>query len=172
MNMAQAEKKVEWCVKKAEKEGHKHKGVRIVEPNQTKVQEHLAKARRNLRLIDHLLKIEYPDWAISAIFYSMYHGLLAILWRYGYESRNQACTFAVIEKLIAESKIPITIDELRSIQESGDGQDETVVDLREYYQYGTETQVEKGKVIFLQQQAKEFVAKVSTLLEEGNKEQT
>ncbi len=160
------EKKVEWCIRKAEKEGRKHKGVRIVEPNKAKVQEHLEKARRNLRLIDHLLRIEYADWAVSAIFYSMYHCLLAVLWKYGYESRNQACTFAVIEKLISEGKIEITLDELKSIQESSNDDDETVVDLREYYQYGTETQVEKRKVILLQQQAKEFVAKVSALLEE------
>lgn len=166
--MTQTEKKVEWCLRKAEKEGRKHKGLRIVEPNKVKVQEHLEKARRNLRLIDYLIKIEYTDWAVSAIFYSMYHCLLALLWKYGYESRNQACTFAAIEKFIAEGKIDITIEELQSIQESSDNHDETVVDLREYYQYGTETQVEKGKVTLLQQQAKEFVAKVSTLLEEDN----
>lgn len=168
MSMTPTEKKIEWCLRKAEKEGRKHKGVRIVEHNKAKVHEHLDKARRNLRLIDHLIRIEYLDWAISAIFYSMYHGLLAILWEYGYESRNQACTFSVIEKLIAEGKIGITIDELKSIQESSNDQDETVVDLREYYQYGTETQVEKAKVILLQQQAKEFVAKVSALLEEDH----
>ncbi len=96
----------------------------------------------------------------------MYHCLLAILWKYGYESRNQACTFAIIEKIINERKIEISIEEIQKIQESSNNHDETVVDLREYYQYGTETQVEKTKIIFLQQQAKEFVAKVSTLLEE------
>ncbi len=168
--MTEAEKKVEWCLRKAEKEGRKHKGVRILEPSKAKVQEHLEKARRNLRLVDHLLRIEYADWAVSAIFYSMYHCLLAVLWKYGYESRNQACTFAAIEMLIIEGKIKITLDELKSIQESSDNGNETVVDLREYYQYGTETQVEKTRVLFLQQQAKEFVAKVSALLEE-NREQ-
>src|SRR3989338_443322 len=131
--MAQTEKKIEWCLKKANKEGRKHKGLRKVEPNKAKVQEHLEKARRNLRLIVHLLRIRYADWAVSAVFYSMYHCSLAILWKYGYESRNQACTFAVIEKLIAEEKIGITIDELGNIQESSNDDGETVVDLREYY---------------------------------------
>lgn len=167
--MTQTENKVEWCIRKAEKEGPKHKGLRIVEPNNVKVQEHLEKARRNLRLVDHLIRIEYSDWAVSAIFYSMYHCLLAVLWKYGYESRNQACTFAAVGKLISEGKINITIEELQNIQEGSDNHDETVVDLREYYQYGTETQVEKGKISILQQQAKEFVAKVSALLEEDQK---
>jgi uncharacterized protein (UPF0332 family) len=41
-----------------------------------------------------------------------------------------------------------------------------VVDLREYYQYGTDTEVEIDKLQELQKQAKEFVAKISILLEE------
>ncbi len=43
--MTEAEKKVEWCLRKAEKEGRKHKGVRILEPSKAKVQEHLEKTR-------------------------------------------------------------------------------------------------------------------------------
>lgn len=162
--MTQAEKKVQWCLNKAEKEGKKHKGLRKVPTNETEVQKHLAKAQRNLRLIDDLLKMKYADWAVSAVFYSMYHCLLAVLWRNGYESRNQACTFAAIEKLIIEGKILITLDELQRIQESKSDHEETVVDLREFYQYGTETEVEQAKIVRLQQEAKEFVAKIRTLL--------
>ncbi len=164
--MTQAEKKVQWCLNKAEKEGKKHKGLRKVPLNEAEVQKHLAKAQRNLRLIDDLLKMKYADWAVSAVFYSMYHCLLAILWRNGYESRNQACTFAAIEKLIIEKKIPITLDELQRIQESKSDHEETVVDLREFYQYGTETEVEQAKIVRLQQKAKEFVAKVRTFLQQ------
>ena len=160
----QAEKKVEWCLRKAEKEGKRHKGLLKVEPSQTKVTEHLTKARRNLALVDHLVEIGYSDWAVSAIFYSMYHSLLAVLWKYGYESRNQACTFAVMKQLIVDKKLVVTIDELQRIQESSSGLDETVVDLREYYQYGTETEIEKEKLVWLQQQAKEFAWKVSVML--------
>jgi len=163
--MTQADNKVQWCLNKAEKEGEKHKGLCKVASNEGKVHAHLAKARRNLLLIDHLLRIGYADWAVTAIFYSMYHCLLAILWKNGYESKNQACTFAVIEKLINEKKIPLVLDELKHIQESATGHEETVVDLREYYQYGTETEVEKEKIAKLQQEAKEFVAKISTFLE-------
>lgn len=163
--MTQAEKKVQWCLSKAEKEGKKHKGLRKVPPHEAAVQKHLAKAQRNLKLIDDLLKMKYADWAVSAVFYSMYHCLLAILWRRGYESRNQACTFAVIEKFIIEGKIPLTLDELRRIQESKSDHEETVVDLREFYQYGTETEVEQVKIVRLQQEAKEFVAKIQALLQ-------
>jgi uncharacterized protein (UPF0332 family) len=166
LSMTQNEKKIEWCLRKAEKEGSKHKGLRNVAPNDKKVKEHLEKAKRNLLLINHLAKINYSDWAVSAAFYSMYHCLLAILWKHGYESRNQSCTFAVVENLIAAGKIDVTIDELKSIQESSNGHDETVVDMREYYQYGTDTEVEKEKLDKLQKEAKQFVEKVRVMLEE------
>lgn len=164
--MTQAEKKVQWCLNKAEKEGKKHKGLRQVQANEAEVQKHLTKAQRNLKLIDDLITMKYSDWAVSAVFYSMYHCLLAVLWRNGYESRNQACTFAVIEKLISQAKIPITLDELQRIQESKTDHEETVVDLREFYQYGTETEVEHTKILRLQQEAKEFVAKIRTFLQQ------
>ncbi len=45
------------------------------------------------------------DWALNVGFYSLYHCFLAILWKYGYNSRNQSCTIAVILKLIDDKKI-------------------------------------------------------------------
>ena len=156
----QVDKQIEWCLNKANREGEKHKGLRKIRPNKVRADEHLTKARRNLKLVERLIEIKYPDWAVSAIFYSMYHCLLAILWKYGYESKNQSCTFAVIEKLIVDGKINITIDELCNIQESSNGHDGTVVELREYYQYGTDTEVEMDKLRELQKQAKEFVGTV------------
>ncbi len=163
--MTQTEKKIDWCLNKAQKEGKKHKGLRRIAPNESEVQKHLLKAQRNLLLVDDLIKLKYSDWAVSAIFYSMYHCLLAILWHHRYESRNQSCTFAVIEQLILEKKISLTLEELQHIQESHTDHEETVVDLREFYQYGTETEVEQEKIIKLQQEAKEFLTKVKTLLQ-------
>ncbi len=163
--MTQAEKKIDWCLHKAEKEGKKHKGLRRIAPNELEVQKHLFKAQRNLLVVDDLIKLKYTDWAVSAIFYSMYHCLLAILWKNGYESRNQSCTFAVIENLIADKKITLTIEELQRIQESHNEQEETVVDLREFYQYGTQTEVEQEEILKLQQQAKEFLTKVRIILQ-------
>lgn len=164
--MTQVDKQIEWCLSKARKEGEKHKGLKKISPNKTKADEHIAKAKRNLRLVERLIEIKYPDWAVSAIFYSMYHSLLAILWKFGYESKNQRCTFAVIEKLITGGKINISIDELHDIKESSNDQEGTVVEMREYYQYGTDTEVEMDKLRELQKRAKEFVAKVSVMLEE------
>ena len=67
--MGHLENKLEWCIKKGE-EGKKHRGLTMI----------------------YLIKGNFPDWAVSASFYSMYHCLLAILVKHGYESRNQECT--------------------------------------------------------------------------------
>lgn len=92
--MTQVGKKIEWCLRKAEQEGKRHKGLKKGPINKEKVKEHLEKAKRNLILIDHLIEINYSDWAVSAIFYSMYHCLLAILletWLREQESSLYVC---------------------------------------------------------------------------------
>jgi hypothetical protein len=59
--MTQVDKKIEWCLRKAEREGQKHKGLKKVLPNNEKVKKHLGKAKRNLLLIDHLVKINFIE---------------------------------------------------------------------------------------------------------------
>ena len=162
----QVEKKIDWCLRKAEKEGRKHKGLGKIGLDDGNVREHLGKAKRNLRLVTELVNIGYSDWAVSVIFYSMYHSLLAILSKFGYESRNQACTFAVVEKLIVEQKVSISLEELQDIQESSGEHDETVLNMREYYRYGTETEVDNEKLEQLKNTAKEFVEKVDVMLQD------
>ena len=45
--MPQNEKKIEWCLRKAEREleeGNKHRGLKIIEPDLVKAKRHLEKA--------------------------------------------------------------------------------------------------------------------------------
>lgn len=164
MTQTKNEKQIDWCLRKAVDQGRKHKGLRKVEPNKEMAQKHLEKAKRNLQLVEHLVSLGYADWAVSSIFYALYHSLLAITWHYGYESRNQTCTFAVVEQLILDKKIEITIADLQEIRENSDVQDDTFVGMREYYQYGTDTEVEADKLAALRQKANEFVTKVRIML--------
>ena len=69
----------------------------------------------------------------------MYHCLLAIIAKFGYESRNQECTFALIHKLIEDGKIQLAkelVDKIASFEIQHD--EKTSIELREQYQYGTE----------------------------------
>lgn len=98
--MPEIEKKIEWCLRKAGKEGERHRGLKKIMPNRERASQHIKKAQKNLDAMNHLIDGGFRDWAMNASFYTRYHCLLAILAMKGYESRNQECTFAVIKQLI------------------------------------------------------------------------
>jgi len=154
--MGQAENKLKWCIKKAEKEGEKHRGIKKVKPDIGKASKHIEKAVHNLSAMQYLIRGGYADWAVNAGFYTMYHCLLAVLAKNGYESRNQECTFAAIQVLIEEKKSDISLAQLKRIS-SFDEESEEIVKLREEFQYGTGTMMDSAIVKKLVDEAKEFV---------------
>jgi uncharacterized protein (UPF0332 family) len=138
--VSQASKHVQWCLNKAKKELQEqkfHRGLEEVAPNKNIAEKYIAKAEHNLQASSYFKDGGFSDWSASAFFYSMYHCLLAILRKFGYESKNQECTFAVIDFLCEEKKISLDkrfVDTLRmtKLQEV----DHSVVKTREDYQYG------------------------------------
>ena len=97
--MTHAANKMEWCLKKAEKEMKEsavHRGLRKISPSPNKAKEHMVKADHYLKATEYLKKGGFSDISASTVFYAMYHSLLAISASRGYESRNQECTFALI----------------------------------------------------------------------------
>ena len=90
--MSQASKQVDWCLKKAQKElieKDAHRGLVKITPDIKLAGKHIAKAEHNLNAASDFAKMGYSDWSPSAFFYSMYHCFLAILSKFGYQSRNQ-----------------------------------------------------------------------------------
>ncbi|MBS3124555.1 hypothetical protein J4437_08070 [Candidatus Woesearchaeota archaeon] len=170
--MSHAKNKVEWCLNKAKKElqeGKKHRGLLKVDTNLEKAREHLSKAERNLKVTIYLQKGGYSDWCSISIFYMIYHCFLAILAKFGYETRNQECTFALIASLIEDKKIIISHDDLEKVstlditetQESP----ETAVNIREYYQYSTKMSLENKEYQELLLLAKSILDKTKETLE-------
>ena len=99
-----------------------------------------------MRATEYLKKGEFSDISASTAFYSIYHCLLAIAAKFGYESRNQECTFALVYNLIEEKKIDIkkeTMDKIASLDPE-EHEKKTTVEIRERYQYGTETELENN----------------------------
>jgi uncharacterized protein (UPF0332 family) len=158
--MSHAENKLHWCIKKAEREGKEHRGIRIVSPDSEKANAHVRKALHNLEVTEYLLKGGYSDWAVSAGFYTMYHCLLAELVMNGYESRNQECTFAAIQVLIDEKKCTITNDTLNKIATFEETTKKETIKLREDFQYGTETMLDTAIIRRVIDEAKELIETV------------
>ena len=156
---------MEWCLNKAKKEGEKHRGLKEMSPDMEKANKHIEKANHNFKAVVYLIKGNFPDWAISASFYSMYHCLLAILAKHGYESRNQECTFAAVEHLIKNKKVDLDIKWLRKMASFEENLDEeTITALREEFQYGTEAVVDDAKMKELINDTREFIEIVKVVL--------
>ena len=163
--MAHLENKLEWCLNKAKKEGDGHRGLKEVEPDIKKANKHIEKANHNLKAMIYLIKGNFSDWSVSASFYSMYHCLLAVLAKHGYESRNQECTFAAVEYLIKNKKIDLDVKWLRKIASFEDKLDkEDIITLREEFQYGTDAILDYAKVKELLSDTKEFIEIVKEVL--------
>ena len=155
--MGHLENKIEWCLKKG-KEGKKHRGLKEVNPALEKSNKHIEKANHNFKAMIYLIKGNFLDWAVSASFYSIYHCLLAILAKHGYESRNQECTFAVVEHLIKNRKVDLDIQLLREIVSFEENLEvEDIVTLREKFQYGTEAVIDEVKMKELQNNTRDFI---------------
>ncbi len=170
--MSHAKNKVEWCLNKAKRElqeGKKHRGLVKVNADLEKARDHLAKAERNLKVTLYLQRGGYSDWCSSSLFYMMYHCFLAILAKFGYETRNQECTFALIASLIEDKKIILNQEDLEKVttlnitetQESP----ETAVSIREDYQYSTKVSLENKEYQELLQLAKRILDKTKETLE-------
>ena len=96
---------VKWCLKKAKEElakGDMHRGIVKIKSDDKMVLDYLSKAEHNLEVFLYNKEGGFYDWTINIGFYVMYHCCLAIITKFGYESRNQECTLALIESLIEE----------------------------------------------------------------------
>lgn len=147
--MSHSENKVNWCLKKAEKEleigGAKHRGLLKIKSDPKLVSAHIRKAEHNLRAVTDFKRIGYSDWSASAVFYCVYHCFLAIITKHGYESRNQECTFALIYYLIETGEIDIDkeiIEEVHRLNADEKHESPTIVDIREIEQYGVNLSLE------------------------------
>lgn len=146
--MSQSSKHIDWCLSKAKKEIEeckkagkrlKHRGLLKGELGIGEAKKHLAKAEHNFIGIGRFKEVGFSDWSMSAGFYCIYHCFLAIAAKFGYESRNQACTISLMRYLKEQKKI--NLDEkfivLLEYEEMG-----SVIDLREDYTYGVQISVE------------------------------
>ncbi|MBU0762795.1 MAG: hypothetical protein KKD39_07185 [Candidatus Altiarchaeota archaeon] len=170
--MPHSKNKVEWCLKKAKKEikeGKLHRGLREITPDKKIMSAHIQKAEHNLKAVSRFKEIGYSDWSASAAFYSIYHSLLAIANKFGFESRNQECTFALIYHLIEEGKIPLDkrlIEGIRALDPEKAHEKPTVIEVREVEQYGVATILENETYNRLLNTAKTILDKTKTIIEE------
>ncbi len=159
--------KIKECIKEGKK-AKRHKGLRKIEFNNEKVKNHLNKAIHNFKAMISFQKTGFSDWSASAAFYTLYHCLLALIAKEGYESRNQSCTFVLIEDMIDKKKISITKQELNEIydKEVDLQHSDKILDIRENMQYSTKTSLEREEFLELKDKVKKLFDKLRKDIEE------
>ncbi|MFH1134314.1 MAG: HEPN domain-containing protein [Nanoarchaeota archaeon] len=167
--MSQAKDKVEWCLRKAKKEleaSSKHRGLVAVQPSRDEAKRHVIKAEHDLKAAISFESTGFSDWSVSAAFYSIYHCFLAIISTFGYASRNQECTIALVEHLKEAGKISIS-DEIIGAMKDVDieeQQESKAISLRETYQYGTATSIEDNKLAGLKQLCRQAIEETKKIV--------
>ena len=173
--MSHAKNKVDWCLKKAEKElkrGGKHRGLVKTKSNLEVARKYISKAEHYLKATAYLKRGNFSDISASTVFYSIYHCLLTIAAKFGYESRNQECTFALIQNLIEEGKIDFKkelLDRTASLNLEKN-KEQTSVEIREQYQYGTTLSIKDSLYNELFELAQEIISKTKLIIEQNEKD--
>ena len=164
--MDNTERKFHWCLEKGKTGGRKHHGLRKIKPDPQEAENHIQKALHNLEAVEYNIKGGFSDWAVSAAFYAMYHSLLAVLYKLGYESRNQECTINTVGYFIRTRKIKLDPKYITMIRRADELMGSDAKALREEFQYGTEIEVDDEILENMRNNAKEFVEAVRILFEE------
>ena len=150
--MPQIEEHLKWCLKDPRR-------LIKTKPDLELAQKHIKKSEYNYKVVQSLESLGIYDWALNVSFYAIYHCFLAILAKYGYESRNQACTITVLLTLINEKKLILDKDLVNKF-DTLDVEKEitapTVRESRELSTYGVETSIDLN----LLKKTKELVLKV------------
>lgn len=149
--------KLKNCFKEGEI-GERHKGLRKITPDENIVKGHINKAVHNFKAVDVFYRFGFSDWSASASFYCLYHCLLALIAKKGFESRNQSCTFALVEQMIENKELSITKEELKEIYDKDitDHLESSnkILDIRENMQYSIKTSLEEQEFLMLKDRTK------------------
>jgi len=150
--MPQIDNHLKWCLKDPR---------RLIKekPDLDLAQKHLEKSKYNYGVVQTLERLKIYDWALNVGFYAIYHCFLAIMWKYGYNSKNQSCTITVLLKLIDEKKLDLDRDlvsQFDTLDVEKDLINPTVRQEREISTYGVETSIDLEHL----KKIKELVLKV------------
>jgi len=135
--MPQIDNHLEWCL-------NEKKRLVKTKPDLNLAQKHLKKSEYNYDVLQRLEKQKIYDWALNIGFYSIYHCFLAILSKYGYESKNQSCTITALLSLIEQKKLNLDKNlllQFDTLETEKDITSPTVRMEREISTYGVETSI-------------------------------
>ena len=140
------EEQLKECFKnaeKAEESGIKHKGLLLRKPNDKDAREYIEKAKRELELCDFYKEKGFDYKLPEEWFYTLYYCALAILSKFGIESRNQKYTALFLGYVQEKGLINYEKEFIQRITVFSKKGEESEVDKREEARYSSSIKIEK-----------------------------
>lgn len=128
---------------KDEKKGRKHKGLLITKPDSKKAEDYLIKAKTNLELCGFYKEKGFDYKIPEEWFYTLYYCALAILSKFGIESRSQKCTAAFLRYAKDNGLIEYDDEFIDRITVYKDKEETSDVDEREKARYSSSIKSEE-----------------------------
>ncbi|MBI2652774.1 hypothetical protein HYX00_04885 [Candidatus Woesearchaeota archaeon] len=149
-----------------EKKGKKHKGLFITPPDDKKAEEYLAKAKRNLELCDFYKEKGFDYKIPEEWFYTLYYCALAILSKFGIESRSQKCTAAFLRYAKEHGLIEYDNEFIDRITVYRKKEEKSDVDERETARYGSSIKSEEvaGKYEYMTSVCKKAISQCEDII--------
>ncbi|MBI2507982.1 hypothetical protein HYV89_03440 [Candidatus Woesearchaeota archaeon] len=146
MSIENLEKDLKECfrvAKKDEKKGNKHKGLLLTIPDDELAEEYIKKAKTELELCD-IYKQKELDYKIAEEwFYTLYYCALAILAKFGVESRSQKYTALFLKYIEYKKLIEYNDYFIERIMVYRKKEEKSDVDEREEARYSPAIKIEK-----------------------------
>ncbi len=130
---------------KDESKGKKHKGLLITKPNNKVAEEYIKKAKLNLELCDFYKQKRFDYKIPEEWFYTLYYCALAILSKFGIESRSQKCTAYFLRYAKDNDLIDYDDEFIDRIMVYRDKEEFSDVDEREKARYSSSIKVKRLK---------------------------
>jgi len=122
---------------KDEKKDKKHKGLLITKPDNKTAESYIQKAKLNLELCDFYKQKGFDYKIPEEWFYTLYYCALAILSKFGIESRSQKCTAYFLKYAKNNNLIEYEDEFIDRIMVYRDKEEMSDVDEREKARYGS-----------------------------------
>ena len=140
------EKSVKECfvtALKEEQKGKKHKGLLATKPDVKKAEEFVAKARKDLSLCQFYKEKGFDYKIPEEWFYTLYYCALAILAKFGVESRSQRCTALFLRYIKDKGLIEYEDELIEKIIVHREKSKKSAVDEREKARYSSLIKMEE-----------------------------
>ena len=146
MKTEELEKNLRECFRTAEKDekkGKKHKGLLLGKPNNKVAEEYIKKAKMELELCE-IYKQKGIDYKIAEEwFYALYYCALAILAKFGIETRSQKYTALLLKYIKSKGFIEYDDEFIKRITVYSEKGEKSEVDEREHSRYSSAIKNEK-----------------------------